>query len=342
MQFSLFDFLSNDPREKIVARLRILAREIMGEKARIEKISICRNCSEYAIVRGYVETVKREIIVFPVGNRLEDGMHQEVYYPRKRKEFNLLFRIEGSEVEWIGNGGGFHGEICPRCFLRMKEEMARKAVSIAYKLLLDAKTSAPPFESYWSHGKFVIRLPGRRYSFVSKDELMETVEGKIYDLIYESLSDTVALEDVVDGFRRKIDVGDWRILELLVLVQCLDMKGKMRNVNCFGDIVSFVAFVEKRDVKDLLLEFDRYGMFFGVSGIVGFTVEGKERLSEFRKILPRRISNEFRYRDIIWRVPSIYLKFLPPLGFWIGEHDILRIKTKHCIMYVAPCHKQFP
>ena len=54
MQQSLLDFFSDDPEERVIARLRILAREILGDKARIEKISICRSCSRYAVIVSFL------------------------------------------------------------------------------------------------------------------------------------------------------------------------------------------------------------------------------------------------------------------------------------------------
>mgnify|MGYP000206231282 CR=1 FL=1 len=339
MQQSLLDFFSDDPKERIIARLRILAREILGDKARIEKISICRNCSRYAIVHSFVEIARKRIVVYPAGDRLEDGMHQEVYYPKKISRISLIFRIDGNKVVWVKNGKKFYGDLCPECFNKMKEKLVRDAVPIAYKLLLDAKINTPPFESYWSNRKFIVKLPRKKYSFASEAELRETIERKIHSLLYENLGKIESLRDIVDSFKREIDSGNWRILELLVLIRCLDMRRKTKNIRSFDDVVSLVAYVEKRNIKDLLFELNKNGIFLSVDDTVGFTTEEKERLKEFKRIFPTYNNGVFRYQNILWRLPKVYLRYLPPLGFWIGEHSILRIKTKYCIMYIAPSQK---
>jgi len=338
MQLSLLDFLDSDPREKVIARLRLLTRKILGDKARIADIAICRNCSRYAIVHCVVEKTRKKIIVYPAGDKLGDGMCQEVYHLKNRR-ISLVFKIGEDEIVWIENGREFYGDLCPECFNAVKENLVHSTVPIAYKLLLNAKINTPPFESYWSNRKYVIKLPRKKYVFASKDELKEIIERRIYGLLHENISEIRSMRDIVESFRREVDLGSWRILELLVLVRCLDMKKRTKNVRSFSDVVSLTAYVEQRSIKDLLLELDKNGMFLSMDDTIGFTTGNREMLRELRRIFPRYNNGVFRYQNITWKVPRIYLRYLQPLGFWVGEHNVLRIKTKHCIMYVAPSQK---
>ena len=219
MQHSLLDFFSDDPKERLVARLKTLVREILGDKANIKKVIICQNCSRYALVQGFIETTRKRIIIYPAGDRLEDGMYQEVYRKKIKRKFDLVFKIDGNIVKQTKDKIKFYGEICQECFNAKRERLVYDATLIAYELLLNANINTPPFESYWSKGKFIIRLPKKTYSFTSKDELRETIEKKIYRLLHENINETVSIEDIIYAFAWEVNLGSWRILELLILAK---------------------------------------------------------------------------------------------------------------------------
>ena len=332
-------FFNAKIKERVYAHMKLIIRQIIGKKVKIEKMILCEKCHRYAIAYCYIETSRKEILVYPIGDILENGMHRKVIYTKERRNFNICFKVKGNTVMLDSMNRKFYGNLCPECYWKVQKKKIKSMIHNVYKLFSNANLILPPFEAYWSEKKFIIRLPKKRYVFSSKYELDRTIEDNIYQLCKNVDNSGRPPENLIEFFKDALSSGFWQILELSVLIKCRDMRKKMKTIANFNDVLSLVAYVEKKSIRELLSELKDKGMLLSTDKTLGFTVESSGRPNKFKRIIPQQYGSTFRYGNIVWKIPRVYLKFLRPLSFGVGKYNVLRIKTKYCIIYVVPSFK---
>ena len=229
----------------------------------------------------------------------------------------------------------FFGEYCSNCFRGFLDETINYIISNISSGLLE-ELPLPPFELYHFGDKIVVELPGKKFVFKNKRHLVETVRHKGYKLLRTKVECDVGEYTPMRWVSSLVNDGDWQLLELAVLIKAIENKKLIHRIKNFEDIIGLVAYVEQvyvRELKDCLVQ---HGMIFSRDQTLGFAPNVIEKFDCNKEILVKKTNNGFRFKNISWEVDPIYMKYLKPTAFKISKNNTLEVKTKYCVIYVAP------
>ena len=340
MQLTLLDFTDAEDKDRLLARIRARIKEVLGDKLKIEKIEICRKCSKRGIVTGRINRIYKKKYIHLAGNEPLLGIYQETLTREYSKEVKLSIEIYPNEIRVLDIPIDFISGLCPQCYIEEREKVLNKAIDKIQKFLEHKKVPLPPFEAYKIRDKFVIELPRRKFIFTKEEELKKLIRDKIIALLTETLEakKMISLNDLMKEIKRQILLGNWKMLEILVLISNLSMRKKTHKIKNFDDVLALIAYVEKKSIENLKNEIRKYGMALTTDNTVGFSqkeIFPEDALEDAHVI---KIKDSFIHGDIVWKINGIYFNYLKPVKVKKYEKNILVINTKYAVIYLAPSY----
>jgi len=309
MQTTLFDYMDVSKELRILARIRLLAKQKLGDKFLVDKIIICKKCGKHGILRGYDPCNGSIILGIHINN-------EHVY-------------ITDELVE-------LHGDLCDYCYRKEKKNVLDKVAKKVYEIMQHQDDiHILPHEAYWYGGKYIVELPGKKLKFKDKGQIEEEILRILRDIIYKEFNGE-NLGDLISKVCSKIRRGEWLFLELSTLISLRCMRKSIKRINNFGDLLSLVAYIERTSIENLKIQYEDYGMIFAYNRTIGFAPKEILEPTTFRNIAPMRRKDMLTYGGIEWKIPFDLLRYFNVISFAKNKNNILRIKTRHFIIYVTP------
>ena len=119
------------------------------------------------------------------------------------------------------------------------------------------------------------------------------------------------------------------------------MRSRAKIIRSFDDVIALVSVVEDMSVSELKRELDDYGIILTADRTIGFAPNYDAiKVRTWSEICPSvRVEGDkvvYSKRNYTWCLNKIYVRYLRPYRFWLGDKGILKAQTKHCCILIVP------
>jgi len=308
MQTTLLDYIDISKESKILARIKLLAKQKFGNNFAIDKIELCKKCGRFGRLSGH-SPYSRKIV--------------------------LGIQIIDDDIRIVGETLEFHGDLCHHCYYKKMEKILDGVARRIYEVIHHPDIPILPHEAYWYDRRYIVELPGKKLSFKNKGQIENTVLEILRRIAYEE-PNIENQEDLINKINLKVKLGEWLILELVTLIKLRHMRRSVKRVNTFEDVFPLLAYIERISINVLRHQYKDYGIILTHNRTIGIAPRDVLNPTDFEDIVPLRRKDAIIYDNIIWKIPSNLLRYFKIINFAKNKDNVLRIKTKHFMVYVIP------